>query len=127
MRLRRSKTLTPNETAAALERGELQLVDVREAAELAEVRVEGTKHIPLRTLPARLGELDPGRPVAFLCRSGSRSALATRAAAGAGLDAANVRGGVIAWSRAGLPLTAREGAASSSGRSRTTISAVRRT
>jgi rhodanese-related sulfurtransferase len=111
MRLRRSKTLTPNEAAAALERGELQLVDVREAAELAEVRVEGTKHIPLRTLPARLGELDPGRPVAFLCRSGSRSALATRAAARAGLDAANVRGGVIAWSRAGLPQTAREGAA----------------
>jgi rhodanese-related sulfurtransferase len=104
MLFRRSKTLAPNEAAAA------QLVDVREAAELAEVRVEGAKHIPLRTLPARLGELDPGRPVAFLCRSGSRSAVATRAAARAGLDAANVRGGVIAWSRAGLPLTSRGGA-----------------
>jgi rhodanese-related sulfurtransferase len=109
MLLRRSKTLAPNEAAAALERGELQLVDVREAAELAEVGVEGAKHIPLRMLPARLGELDPGRPVAFLCRSGSRSAVATRAAAKAGLDAANVRGGVIAWSRAGLPLTSRGG------------------
>jgi rhodanese-related sulfurtransferase len=110
MLFRRSKTLAPNEAAAALERGELQLVDVREAAELAEVRVEGAKHIPLRTLSARLGELDPGRPVAFLCRSGSRSAVATGAAARAGLDAANVRGGVIAWSRAGLPLTSRGGA-----------------
>ena len=108
---RRSKTLTPNEAAAALERGELQLVDVREVAELAEVRVDGARHIPLRTLPARLGELEPGRPVAFLCRSGSRSAVATRAAARAGLDAANVRGGVIAWARAGLPLISREGAA----------------
>jgi rhodanese-related sulfurtransferase len=111
MLLRRAKTLTPNEAAAALERGELQLVDVREAAELAEARVEGAMHIPLRTLPARLGELDSARPVAFVCRSGSRSAVATRAAARAGLDAANVRGGVVAWARAGLPLTSREGAA----------------
>ncbi len=109
MPFRRSKTLTPREAAAAAERGELQLVDVREPAELAEVRVQGAKHIPLGTLPARFGELDPGRPVAFLCRSGSRSAVATRAAVRAGLDAANVRGGVIAWSRAGLPLTARGG------------------
>ena len=111
MLFRRSKTLDPTEAAAALGRGELQLVDVREAAEVAEVRVDGARHIPLAALPSRLGELDPGRPVAFLCRSGSRSSLATREAARAGLDAANVRGGVIAWSRAGLPLTSRGGVA----------------
>lgn len=104
MLFRRSKALTPTEAADALNRGELQLVDVREAAELAEARVEGAKHIPLAQLSARIGELDPRRPTAFLCRSGSRSAMATRAAANAGLDAANVKGGVIAWSRAGLPL-----------------------
>jgi rhodanese-related sulfurtransferase len=107
MLFRRSKSLAPTEAAAALERGDLQLVDVRETAELAEVRVAGAKHIPLATLPARLSELDSARPVAFLCRSGSRSALATRTATRAGLDAANVRGGVIAWSRAGLPLTSK--------------------
>jgi rhodanese-related sulfurtransferase len=107
MLFRRSKSLAPTEAAAALERGDLQLVDVRETGELAEVRVEGAKHIPLAALPARLSELDSARPVAFLCRSGSRSALATRAATRAGLDAANVRGGVIAWSRAGLPLTSK--------------------
>ena len=111
MLFHRSKTVTPSGAAAALARGELQLVDVREAGEVAEARVDGAKHIPLRTLPARLGELDPSLPVAFLCRSGSRSASATRVAARAGLDAANVRGGVIAWSRAGLPLAAGHGAA----------------
>ena len=104
MLFRRSKSLTPTEAAAALTRGELQLVDVREPAELAEARVNGAKHIPLGQLPARLSELDRDRPTAFLCRSGSRSAMATRAAASAGVDAANVKGGVIAWSRAGLPL-----------------------
>jgi rhodanese-related sulfurtransferase len=101
---RPSKSLTPAEAAAAHERGELLLVDVREAGELAEARVRGAIHIPLRQLGARLRELD-GRPVAFLCRSGARSALATRTACRAGVKAANVRGGVVAWSRAGLPLS----------------------
>ena len=104
MLFRRSKSLTPTEAAAALTGGELQLVDVREPAELAEARVKGVKHIPLGQLPARLSELDRDCPTAFLCRSGTRSAMATRSAASAGLDAANVKGGVIAWSRAGLPL-----------------------
>jgi rhodanese-related sulfurtransferase len=52
-----------------------------------------------------MGELQGGNTVAFVCRSGARSARATRAAAKAGLDAVNVSGGVIAWTRAGLPLT----------------------
>jgi hydroxyacylglutathione hydrolase len=79
MQFRRTSSLTPKQAAAGLERGELQLVDVREADELAEAWVAGTKHIPLASLPGRLGELDHGRPVAFLCRSGIRSAIATRA------------------------------------------------
>lgn len=106
MLFRRSKSLTPTEAADALSRGELQLVDVREAAELRESRVQGAKHIPLGQLSGRLTELDRGRATAFLCRSGSRSAIAARTATNAGLDAANVKGGVIAWSRASLPLIA---------------------
>lgn len=104
MLFRRSNSLTPNEAAAAMRRGELQLVDIREPAELAQGRVVGARHIPLGQLTSRLAEIDRSRPVAFLCRSGSRSAFATRSAAKAGLDAANVKGGVVAWSRAGLPL-----------------------
>jgi rhodanese-related sulfurtransferase len=100
----RSKSLTPSD-AAALARGELQLIDVREPSELSETRVKGARHIPLAQLPAKLGELDRDRPVAFVCRSGSRSAIATRSATEAGLDAANVKGGIAAWARAGLPLT----------------------
>ena len=61
-------------------------------------------HIPLR-LPGRLSELDRDRPVAFLCRSGTRSSQAARLATKAGYEALNVRGGLHAWSRANLPLT----------------------
>ena len=104
----RSKSLTPSDAAAALARGELQLIDVREPSELNEARVKGARHIPLGQLPAKLGDLDRDRPVAFLCRSGSRSAIATRSATKAGLDAANVKGGITAWARAGLPTSAKQ-------------------
>ena len=104
MLFRGSKSLTPAEAIAAVQRGELQLIDVRQSAELSHGRIAGARHIPLGQLSSRLGELDPSRPVAFLCHSGARSALATRKAAKAGLDAANIRGGVMSWSRAGLPL-----------------------
>jgi len=104
----RSKSLTPSDAAAALARGELQLIDVREPSELNDARVKGARNIPLGQLPAKLSELDRDRPVAFLCRSGSRSAIATRSAAKAGLDAVNVKGGITAWSQAGLPTSSRQ-------------------
>jgi len=69
--------------------------------------VKGAVHIPLDQLSTRLDELDRDRPVAFMCRSGSRSAIATRTASKAGLDAANVKGGLIAWQRAGLPINSK--------------------
>lgn len=98
----RTPTITPQEAADRLEAGSLVVVDVREPAEVGQARIPGAVTIPLGQLPTRLGELDAGTPVAFVCRSGARSAQATKAAAKAGLDAANVRGGIMAWSRAGL-------------------------
>jgi rhodanese-related sulfurtransferase len=80
-----------------------QLVDVREASEIA-AGLPAAIHIPLGQLPASRRRLDHGRPVAFLCRSASRSAAATREALAAGLDATNVSGGVTAWARQGHPL-----------------------
>lgn len=98
----RTQTITPQDAADRLSAGTLVLVDVREPAEVREARIPGAVTIPLGQLPARLGELDAATPVAFVCRSGARSAQATKAAAKAGLDAANVRGGIMAWARAGL-------------------------
>jgi rhodanese-related sulfurtransferase len=101
----RSRSITPERAAARLTSGELVLVDVRQPAELRAGRVRDAVNIPLTRLPGRLDELDRGRPVAFLCHSGLRSSRATRIAIKAGYDAVNVRGGVRAWTAAGLPLT----------------------
>ena len=99
------ESLTSCDAAAAVARGELQLIDVREPSELSEARITGAMHIPLGRLAAKLSALDRDRPVAFRCRSGGRSAIATRSAAKAGFDAANVMGGITAWTRAGLPMS----------------------
>ena len=59
----------------------------------------------LPELERRLGEIPAERPVVVLCHSGSRSALATQELIKAGRpQVANLRGGLRAWQREGLPL-----------------------
>lgn len=90
------------------------LLDVREEYEWAAGHAPGAVHIPLRQLPARLGELPGHRPVLVICRSGRRSAEAAAVLAGPlGVhlgDVANVEGGMVAWAGAGYPVLAPGGA-----------------
>src|SRR6516164_9920237 len=105
MLLRRKPSITAEQAAAGLASRRLVLVDVRQPIELRTGRIRGSVNIPLAQLRGRLGELEGDRQVAFLCHSGARSSRATNLALKAGYDAVNVRGGVIAWNRAGLPMT----------------------
>ena len=90
-------------------RDDLQILDVRDPYEWRAGRIDGSVHIPLHELSARVGEIEGGRPVAVICRSGNRSALATSWLRQRGVDAHNVDGGMVAWSIHGLPLTAEDG------------------
>lgn len=105
-RMRRSNDdLDPAAAAAGSAEGRLLLVDVREPDEFRQVRAPGAQPVPLGQLGAALQRLGAaGKPVAFVCRSGSRSAMATRQARQAGVDAHNVSGGMLAWERQGLPV-----------------------
>jgi len=80
------------------------MVDVRELGEWQAGRIAGAVHIPLGELAQRHGELDAGTSLLLMCRSGMRSADATRALIGAGYDAHNVAGGMKAWVAAGQPI-----------------------
>lgn len=85
--------------------GACVLVDVRNPDEIARGVIAGARHIPLGSLPQRLGELEADRPVIFYCQSGMRSAQASAFLAARGwLQVSNLAGGVLAWSREGLPL-----------------------
>jgi rhodanese-related sulfurtransferase len=89
---------------------QVQLVDCREQYEWDAGRVDAAIHIPLNTLMAGTGpELDRGKPVAVICRSGNRSELASTMLQARGFDAHNVEGGMEAWEAAGLPFDAPDG------------------
>jgi rhodanese-related sulfurtransferase len=96
--------LNPQQAAELVRAGDAQLVDVREPYEHEAGRIAGALHIELDRLPAEAATLDRERPVVFYCRTGSRSALAAEAFAGAGYDASNLDGGLEAWVGAGLPI-----------------------
>ncbi len=93
---------TPRQLAAALKQpdGEsLLLVDVREPHEWAAGRLPGSVHIPLATLPQRLGEIAQDATPVFICAMGGRSMAACRFMAAQGRAAVNLAGGVQAWSQ----------------------------
>lgn len=76
------------------------LLDVREGWELEIAALPGAVHIPMADVPARLGELDRGRDIVVMCRSGGRSLTVARFLDAQGYPSvANLTGGVLAWSR----------------------------
>lgn len=79
------------------------VLDVREPWELqtASVKPEGfeLRAMPMRTVPARLLELDRHQPIAVLCHHGGRSAQVTHFLNNQGFEhAVNIAGGINAWS-----------------------------
>jgi rhodanese-related sulfurtransferase len=95
--------LSPAQAREGADAGELLLVDVREHDERLELRPAGSRHVPLGELPDRLAELPHDRTVAFICRSGARSAMAARMAIAHDLRVADVDGGLTLWHAVGLP------------------------
>lgn len=82
------------------------VLDVREDDEWQGGRIDAAVHVPLMDLPTRLAEVPKDRPVAVVCRVGSRSAQATHWLAEQGYDVRNVDGGMVAWFAAALPAVA---------------------
>jgi rhodanese-related sulfurtransferase len=77
-----------------------QLIDVREASELAEAQIGGL-HIPVGTIIARSNELSKDKKTAILCRSGRRSEMAVYQLQQLGFtNLFNVAGGIIAYAQA---------------------------
>ena len=82
------------------------VLDVRAPGERAAKSIDGSVSIPLNTLPARLSELPPDRPLLVHCAGGYRSSLAVSLLQRAGLtDISELAGGIAAWEAAGLPIT----------------------
>jgi rhodanese-related sulfurtransferase len=74
------------------------LLDVREPWEYQTCHIDGTTAMPMRTVPARLSELDPALPVVCICHHGARSMQVAGFLEQNGFtDVSNLTGGVHAW------------------------------
>jgi rhodanese-related sulfurtransferase len=101
--------LPPVRVAQLLERGEIELIDVREPYEREAGYIEGSRHIELERLAGKAETIPRDRRVVFHCRLGARSAMAARAFLAAGWDARHLAGGITAWVEAGLPIAPEDG------------------
>lgn len=80
------------------------LVDVRNDDEVARGIIPGAVHIPLALLPLQYESLNGDDALVFYCHSGMRSAQAAAFIINKGRsNVYNLRGGVLAWGKAGLP------------------------
>lgn len=99
--------VTPAQAVMLMNRQNAILVDVRDATEFSQERIEGARNIPAAELAGRTGELEKfkSRPVILACASGSRSGRAIGTLKKAGFEQVfNLDGGLKAWKDAGQPV-----------------------
>jgi rhodanese-related sulfurtransferase len=91
-------------------RADLQVLDVREHDEWEEERIPGSVHVPYHDLARTAPPLDPAAPVAVICSTGTRSALAVGLVRRLGFsEVIHVTpGGVGTWAELCLPIEGRE-------------------
>jgi glyoxylase-like metal-dependent hydrolase (beta-lactamase superfamily II)/rhodanese-related sulfurtransferase len=86
--------------------GGLQVLDVREETEWKDGHIPDSVHVPYHDIHSLPEGIDPEKPVAVICASGQRSAVAASLlkAHGAREVIHVVNGGVGTWERLGLPI-----------------------
>lgn len=88
-----------------IQRGNVQIVDVRQPEEYVQGHVPGAVLIPLNTVMSRIGEIDAERDVILVCGVGQRSAVAAEMAASLGRTRLyNLEGGTEEWIKKGNPV-----------------------
>jgi glyoxylase-like metal-dependent hydrolase (beta-lactamase superfamily II)/rhodanese-related sulfurtransferase len=88
--------------------GAVQILDVREQDEWDKRHIPGSIHVPYHDIHSLPDAIDPGQPVAAICASGQRSAVAASLLARFGAEEVLhvVGGGVGTWAEAGHPVEA---------------------
>ena len=101
--LERVPQLDPIGLEKLARKGAVKIIDVRNPDEWSRGHLRGAIHIPLATLPERIGELQSGTPVVLHCKGGGRSSIATSLLQAHGVsNVANLDGGYEALVAAGF-------------------------
>jgi rhodanese-related sulfurtransferase len=101
------REIDPRELAGLMEDAskDIRLIDVRSPTEIAHGAISRAESLPLHLLPLQADAIEKSSTVVFYCRSGARSAQACAFLAARGYEQVfNLRGGIVAWVRQGLPI-----------------------
>lgn len=94
----------PQRAHEMIARGEVEVIDVRAAAEWEKGHVPGARLMPLEDVRANPSAL-PREGILFVCAGGVRSQTAGRVAVQHGIKRVfSLTGGTLSWVKAGLPL-----------------------
>jgi len=92
------KQMTAQEVEALIDEGKkLNIIDVREADEVATGKIPSANNIPLGLIEFRMHEIDKANEYIIVCRSGARSGRATQFLEDYGFNVINMTGGMLAW------------------------------
>ncbi|AYB45063.1 rhodanese-like domain-containing protein [Paenibacillus lautus] len=92
------REISPKEVERMLSSGTaVNIIDVREAEEVAEGKIPGAVNIPLGLIEFRKQDLDRSKDYVMVCRSGGRSSRAAEYLEGQGYQVINMTGGMLAW------------------------------
>lgn len=93
---------------AMINREDALVIDVRPMADFGQGHIVGAKNIPMNGFKNQLGQLEKhkDRPIVVSCRSGNQSQGACKILRDAGFSKVyNLRGGIMGWQAANLPVT----------------------
>ena len=97
--------ITAQQAKEMIDRGDVQLVDVREQSEWDHGHIAGAVLIPVNEILARMSEVASDKEVIFHCAAGVRSALACEMAAAMGHSGLyNMEGGMEVWESLDYPV-----------------------
>ena len=104
-----SKTLVdPHQAVELINREEAVVVDVRPVADFSKGHIVNAINLPTSGSKKQINRLQKyqDRPIVVACRSGAQSAQACRELRRQGFGKVfNLRGGILAWENANLPVT----------------------
>ncbi|MBJ12648.1 MAG: hypothetical protein CMG62_06170 [Candidatus Marinimicrobia bacterium] len=93
------KSVSVKQLKKLLDSGEksFELLDVREKNELMICQISKAVHIPMMSIPKRMGEININKNIIVMCHSGVRSMQVCSFLNGNGYNAINLEGGIDAY------------------------------
>ena len=92
------KKMTTQEVQEYIKNNEnVSIIDVRETEEVKAGKIPGAVNIPLGLIEFRLPDIDKSQEHIMVCRSGSRSGMASNILENRGYNVINMEGGMLDW------------------------------